>query len=88
VAADRSAEDGVLLDAEWRFGVAVSTDDVGRVGSTFVQLRMLVGDADSAGSAGSSGPQEHFLELSVPQFYSLLGNLEKAKQFMEVLGRV
>lgn len=29
-----------LVDADWRFGVTASTDDVSRVGSTFVQLKV------------------------------------------------
>jgi hypothetical protein len=78
-AADKATETGVLLDADWRFGVTVSTDDVGRVGSTYVHLRLLV---EKQGAT-----EERFLELTVPQFYTLLGGLEKAKSYVDVLGR-
>jgi hypothetical protein len=79
LAADRAVEGGVLLDADWRFGVTVSTDDIGRVGSTFFQLRLLVD-----GTAGAPGAKEHFFELTVAQFYSLLSSLEKAQTLMTV----
>jgi hypothetical protein len=70
---------GTLLDADWRFGVTVSTDDVGRVGSTFLQLRVLVEDATAVG-----GARESFVELSVSQFYTLLSQLEKAQTLMSL----
>lgn len=31
---------GSLVDSQWRFGVTASTDDVNRVGTTFVQLKV------------------------------------------------
>jgi hypothetical protein len=102
VAADRSAaEDRSLVDADWRFGVTVSTDDVGRVGSTFLQMRLATlpssaGTGSSAASAagggeggeaaGSAALNVHHMELTVPQFYDLLSQLEKAKSYVEYLG--
>ena len=82
VAADAASDAGALLDAEWRFGVSVSTDDVGRVGSTFVQAKLVV-----AGEGGGA-PVEQFVELSVPQFYDLLSSLEKAQAYTAMLGKV
>jgi hypothetical protein len=79
VTADLANSAGTLLDADWRFGVTVSTDDVGRVGSTFLQLRVLVEDATAAG-----GARESFVELSVSQFYTLLSQLEKAQTLMSL----
>jgi hypothetical protein len=41
VAIDKQPSAGLpLVDADWRFGVTASTDEVGRVGSTFVQLKV------------------------------------------------
>ena len=79
LATDRAIEGGVLLDADWRFGVTVSTDDIGRVGSTFFQLRLLVD-----GTAAAPGAKEHFFELTVAQFYTLLSSLEKAQTLMTI----
>lgn len=79
MAADAAVRARAVLDAEWRFGVTVSTNDVGRVGSTYVQLRLL-----SAGADGGP-PAEHLVELSAAAFYTLLGQLEKAKTYLDVL---
>ncbi len=80
LAVDRAVEASVLMDAEWRFGVTVSTDDVGRVGSSFVQLRLM-----TSGSPGEA-PQAHAIEMTVPAFYSLLASLEKAQGYTNLLG--
>ena len=82
LAADAATAPGALLDAEWRFGVSVSTDDVGRVGVTFVQAKFVV-----AGEGGGA-PVEQHVELSVPQFYDLLSGLEKAQAYTAMLGKV
>lgn len=88
-AVDRAVESDVLLDAEWRFGVTVSTDDVGRVGSSFVQLRLLTSSTSAGGGGGAAAaPQEHALELTVPQFYNLLASLEKAQGYCNLLGAI
>ncbi len=68
-----------MIDAEWRFGVTVSTNDLARVGATYLQMRLLV-------DSGSEGRLDtHHVELTVPQFYDLLGQLEKAKQYSDYL---
>ena len=77
---DRAVESGALLDAEWRFGVTVSTDDVGRVGSSFVQMRLLTS------AAPGEPPQAQSVEMSVPAFYGLLASLEKAQGYCNLLG--
>ncbi len=82
VAADAAIDSGALLDAEWRFGVSVSTDDVGRVGTTFVSAKLLVA------APGGGPPLAQLLELSVPQFYDLLSSLEKAQAYTSLLGKV
>jgi hypothetical protein len=85
VAADAAIDSGALLDAEWRFGVSVSTDDVGRVGTTFVAAKLLLA---APGGGGGGAPQEQLVELSVPQFYDLLSGLEKAQAYTSLLGKV
>lgn len=69
---------GALIDAEWRFGVTVSTDDLARVGSTYLQMRLLT-------DSGAGRLDTHHLELTVPQFYDLLSQLEKAKSYCDYL---
>ena len=80
LAVDRAVEASALMDAEWRFGVTVSTDDVGRVGSSFVQLRLM-----TSGAPGEAA-QAHAIEMTVPGFYSLLASLEKAQGYTNLLG--
>lgn len=67
-----------LVDAEWRFGVTASTDDVGRAGSAFVQAKLLV-------DAGNGRLASQHVEMSVPMFYDLLAQLEKAKSYVDYL---
>jgi hypothetical protein len=91
VATDRAVEGagGSLVDAEWRFGVSVSTDELGRVGSTFLQVKLAtVGGRGGEGGSGSGGQQlaTHHMELTISQFYDLLSALEKAKSYVEFLG--
>lgn len=43
-----------LVDAQWRFGVTASTDDVGRVGATFVQLKVSLRGTTGRGRCGRS----------------------------------
>jgi hypothetical protein len=81
LAVDRTVEASTLLDAEWRFGVTVSTDDVGRVGSSFVQMRL-----QTSASKPGEPPQTHAIEMSVPAFYTLLASLEKAQGYCNLLG--
>lgn len=59
-----------LLAAAWRLGVTTATDDVGRVGSAFVTLRLTLG-----GAAGAPATDE-VIELTVGQFYDLLAERE------------
>ena len=68
-----------LVDAEWRFGVTIATDDVGRAGATFVQLKLAIAQPDR------DVPRYEHVELSLPQFYSTLAVLEKAASYVAFL---
>jgi len=85
LAADRATlgagAGGALVDAELRFGVTVSTDDVARVGQTFVQLRL---STTAPGGAAEAIEHRH-LEMSVPMLYSLLSALETAESYVKAL---
>ena len=88
-----------LGDAEWRFGVTVAADDVARVGSTFLQMRLKIDGVPDAGQVGgrpASGAAaappaadlraEH-QEVAIPQFYDLPSQLEKAQSYALCLGQ-
>ena len=92
VVTDRSIDNQALVDAEWRFGVTVSTDDIAKVGSTFLQMKLTTLHELSPSSTSNTIAnnntilQQHHLELTIPQFYDLLSQLEKAKSYVEYLG--
>lgn len=67
-----------LIHMDWRLGVTVATDDLARVGSTYVQLKLML---DVRGQL----VVEH-VEMTVPQFYDLLADMERAKSYMDYLG--
>ena len=64
-----------LVDMEWKFGVTAGSSDLKVVGQTFLQLKMVV---------DRGGVQEDvFMELTLPQFYSFLHEMERAKSTLE-----
>ncbi len=49
---------------EWRFGVTASSSDLDQVGSTFLQLKLVL---------DKGGLRENvFVELTLPQFYQVV----------------
>ena len=66
-----------LVDLEWKFGVTASTDELGRVGSTFLQLKFTIAKGDTI--------ENVHLELTLSQFYEFLGQLEKVKSLMDIM---
>lgn len=66
-----------LVDMEWKFGVTAGSSEARRVGSTFLQMRLSL-------DRGSKTEDVH-LELSLPQFYEFLREMERAKASLEVL---
>jgi COMM domain containing 7 len=66
-----------LIDMDWSFGVTASTDDCDQVGKTFLQLKLTL---ENGGREG--GHSVHFLELSLDQFYHLIGTLEFVASFL------
>jgi len=61
-----------LVDMEWKFGVTASTDEVGQAGTCFLQLKLTVNTG--------TGTEDVLMELSLPQFYTFLQQMQKAKQ--------
>lgn len=64
-----------LVDMEWKFGVTAGSSDLKVVGQTFLQLKMVV---DRGGTQ-----EDVFMELTLPQFYSFLHEMERAKSTLE-----
>ena len=67
-----------LVDMEWKFGVTAATSDKDQVGRSFLQLKLVV-------DKGGETPENVHMELSLPQFYSFLHEMEKAKSSLELL---
>ncbi|XP_055958536.1 COMM domain-containing protein 7 isoform X2 [Patella vulgata] len=66
-----------LVDMEWKFGVTASSSELDKVGNTFLQLKMVINTGN--------GTKNTYMELSLPQFYSFLHEMEKAKASLEYL---
>jgi len=66
-----------LVDMEWKFGVTASSSDLGRVRSTFLQLKLVV-------DKGNNTTENIYMELTLPQFYEFLQEMQKAKANLEI----
>lgn len=66
-----------LVDMEWKFGVTASSKAVEQVGSTFLQMKFVL---DSGGEL-----EDVVVEMSLPQFYQFLAQMERAKSCMDAL---
>ena len=70
-----------LVDMEWKFGVTSATDEMERVGTTFLQIKFVIAKGDEENSETES----IYMELSLQQFYELLGQLEKVKSLTDLM---
>ncbi|XP_071485227.1 LOW QUALITY PROTEIN: COMM domain-containing protein 7-like [Diadema antillarum] len=61
-----------LVDMEWKFG---ASSELQQVGSTFIQMKLVVNKGNKT--------ENVYMELSVPEFYSFLHEMEKAKASLE-----
>ncbi len=66
-----------LVDMEWKFGVTASTNTIKKFGNAFLQLKLVYNKGDSL--------ETKFIELTLPQFYSFLHEMNKAKSQMDYL---
>ncbi|XP_072050992.1 COMM domain-containing protein 7-like [Amphiura filiformis] len=76
-AAGQSLMVNQLVDMEWKFGVTAASSELQTVGSTFLQMKLVVNKGNST--------ENVYMELSLPQFYSFLHEMEKAKASLEYL---
>ena len=65
-----------LVDMQWKFGVTASSDDAAQIGSTFLQLKLVL-------DKGSGSLETHYMELTLPQFYEFIHEMEKAKASLD-----
>lgn len=56
----------------------MSTDEVKRLGATYLQLKLVL-------DKGSGEAEPVFCELTLPQFYELLSELERAKAYVDLM---
>ncbi|KAJ3589382.1 hypothetical protein NHX12_010227 [Muraenolepis orangiensis] len=64
-----------LVDMEWKFGVTVGTSEIQKVGNISLQLKLVIRKGSSTESV--------YMELTLPQFYNFLHELERAKTSMD-----
>ena len=64
-----------LVDMEWKFGVTASSDDAAQVGGTFLQLKLVLNKGN--------GTENVYMELTLPQFYEFLHEMERCKATMD-----
>mmetsp|Transcript_2506 Transcript_2506/g.3993 ORF Transcript_2506/g.3993 Transcript_2506/m.3993 type:complete len:242 (+) Transcript_2506:21-746(+) len=76
--ADHALKVNKLVDIDWRFGVSSSSSELQQVGRTYLQLRLQL-------DKGGGHTQTSCMELTLPQFYEFLQEMEKAKASMDFL---
>jgi len=66
-----------LIDMEWKFGVTAGSSEVNRVSHSFLQLKLVINTGNQI--------ENIYMELSLPQFYTFMHEMEKAKASLEFL---
>ncbi|XP_019395326.1 PREDICTED: COMM domain-containing protein 7 [Crocodylus porosus] len=64
-----------LIDMEWKFGVTAGNSELEKVGSIFLQLKLVVKKGNQT--------EPVYVELTLPQFYSFLHEMERVKTSLE-----
>ncbi|XP_026862745.2 COMM domain-containing protein 7 [Electrophorus electricus] len=64
-----------LVDMEWKFGVTVGTSELQKAGNIFLQLKLVVRKGNTT--------ENIYMELTLPQFYNFLHEMERAKACMD-----
>ncbi|XP_065910415.1 COMM domain-containing protein 7-like [Dysidea avara] len=77
VAAGQTLMVNQLVDMEWRFGVTAADSDMKKVGNSYLQLKLVVDKGEKT--------EDIFMELTLPQFYLFLHEMERAKSSLEYL---
>ncbi|GCB72145.1 COMM domain-containing protein 7 isoform X2 [Scyliorhinus torazame] len=64
-----------LVDMEWKFGVTAGSSELQKVGSIFLQLKLVIKKGNKS--------ENVYIELTLPQFYNFLHEMEQAKTSLE-----
>ncbi|XP_078092754.1 COMM domain-containing protein 7 [Mustelus asterias] len=64
-----------LVDMEWKFGVTAGSSELQKVGSIFLQLILVIKKGNKS--------ENIYMELTLPQFYNFLHEMEQAKTSLE-----
>ncbi|KAJ1528317.1 hypothetical protein ONE63_006738 [Megalurothrips usitatus] len=67
-----------VIDVDWKFGVTASTSEQDKVGTSYLHLKITVENSEKQ-------YKNVYLEMTLPQFYSFLHELEKAKASLDFL---
>ncbi|KAF4520875.1 hypothetical protein B566_EDAN007056 [Ephemera danica] len=62
-----------VVNIEWQFGVTAASSEASQIGLTYLHLKLVLRDPNS------SKLTTVCLEMTLPQFYLFLHELEKAK---------
>ncbi|CAI5778577.1 COMM domain-containing protein [Podarcis lilfordi] len=66
-----------LVDMEWKFGVTAGSSELEKAGSIFLQLKLVIRKGNKV--------EPLYMELTLPQFYSFLHEMERMKTSLECL---
>lgn len=66
-----------LIDMEWKFGVTTGSSELEKVGSIFLQLKLVIKKGKRT--------ENVYIELTLPQFYSFLHEMERVQASMACL---
>ncbi|NWU89557.1 COMD7 protein, partial [Upupa epops] len=75
LAVDQTLMINQLIDTEWKFGVTAGSSELEKVGSIFLQLKLVVKKGNQL--------ENVYIELTLPQFYSFLHEMERVKTSLE-----
>ncbi|NP_001279162.1 COMM domain-containing protein 7 [Callorhinchus milii] len=64
-----------LVDMEWKFGVTTGSSELQKVGSIFLQLKLVIKKGIKS--------ENVYIELTLPQFYDFLHEMERARTSLE-----
>ncbi|KAM3921800.1 COMM domain-containing protein 7 [Leptodactylus fuscus] len=75
LAVGRTLSINQLVDMEWKFGVTAASSELEKAGTIFLQLKMVIKKGNQL--------EPVYVELTLPQFYSFLHEMERAKSGLE-----
>ncbi|XP_075702193.1 COMM domain-containing protein 7 isoform X2 [Rhinoderma darwinii] len=75
LAVGRTLSINQLVDMEWKFGVTAASSELEKAGTIFLQLKMVIKKGNQL--------EPVYVELTLPQFYSFLHEMERAKSSLE-----